>query len=138
MCSAVSQGSAATLPKFLYYDVYSLQAVCLQQKKEVRFELRPMPGREKLCWQVGGQTIQSEVPVKYYKTLMKRPAVTSMLEQKDGKQDGKHEEKKDEDRKHEEKKDKDLNEEKGDGEEGSGIDDEGEEEEEERDEGLKR
>ena len=63
------------MPKFIYYDVYSLQAVCINHKKEeVRFNLTPKAGKEKLCWEVAGQVIQSDIPKSHLEVVMKRPA----------------------------------------------------------------
>ena len=63
------------MPKFIYYDIYNLQAVCINEaKKEARYSLEPREDRDKLVWVVGGQQILSEVPKTFYKMVMKRPA----------------------------------------------------------------
>ena len=53
--------------------------MCTKDKKEVRYPLRPVAGKTKLCWQVDQQVIETEVPAKYYTLLMKRPAAASSL-----------------------------------------------------------
>ena len=120
--SVYAPGSSASRPKYLYCDVYSLEAVCTKDKKEVRFPLIPMPGKKKLCWQVDQQVIETEVPAKYYTLLMKRPAAASSL----GKVEKKEEEMKE---KEEEEEDSDSGEEGEEENPESGEEDEGEEEE---------
>ena len=68
-------GSTSGLPKFVYCDVYNLEAVCVTaNKKELRFALEPRDGKEKLCWSIGTQIFESEVPKSYYTMVKRRPA----------------------------------------------------------------
>ena len=68
-----------SLPKLIYCDLCSLEAVCLQGRQEVRFPLEEVPGKTKLYWMPApGEMVESQVPTSFKRAvLMKKPAAKS-------------------------------------------------------------
>ena len=70
----------------MYLDVFNLEAVCKQGSGEIRFPLKPMPPWEKLCWKMpGGEVVPTDLDIKYFNTIMKKPAARASLGRKDEK-----------------------------------------------------
>ena len=60
---------------------------------EVRFPLKPQPPLQRLCWQMpGGKVVPTELDIKYYHTLMKRPAARPKIVEAQKKKDEEEEE----------------------------------------------
>ena len=61
----------------VYYDNYSLEAVCKLAGKEVRYKLQEQAGSKWLGWEQGGRWQESTVPLSFKEALTsmkKRPA----------------------------------------------------------------
>ena len=74
--SLCSPGSGGGQPKLIYYDIFSLTAVCKGPQGDVlTYPLCEMPGKAYLCWtKPDGEIVESQVPSKYKAAIMKRPA----------------------------------------------------------------
>ena len=77
----------------MYLDVFNLEAVCKQGSGEIRFPLKPMPPWEKLCWKMpGGEVVPTDLDIKYFNTVMKKPAARANLAKREKMQENKEEE----------------------------------------------
>ena len=72
-------GSASVnSPKLLYYDLYSLEAICRLGGKEKKYPLVVKAGKSVLVWEAEpGKMVDSTIPLTYKASLMKRPAAAA-------------------------------------------------------------
>ena len=111
-----SPGSTSSVGKFIYYDIYNLQAVCMKDDRtEVRVPLIELEGQNFLWWEASpGEFRQSEVPKKFRTVVMKKPSARKEKPEDEGKEqeeDQKQEEMEEEEQEEEEENEEEENEE---------------------------